>query len=117
MGLGTRCLAAPQDSLAAASVVAGYTAIGTPLTKPALAVLFVNATDQDVQISLDGTHDHFPLLARSSFIFDVSSDKVVDRGLFIAQGTQVYAKRIGTPTTGSVYVSYFYSLEAPTTGF
>ena len=117
MGLGTRCLADPQKSLAHGSISGTYAAVGTPLAHPALAILFVNATDGDLQISLDGTNDHFPMLARSSFIFDVSSDKVVDRGLFIAEGTQVYAKTIGSPTVGSLYVSIFRSLEAPTVGF
>lgn len=112
MGLGTRILPEAQRSLAAASVTAGYAKIGTPFAHPALFVMFINATDQDVQISLDGSTDNFPLLSRSAFVFDVSSDKVVDRGLFIAQGTQVWAKQIGVPTTGSVYVTPWYSKES-----
>lgn len=112
MGLGTRILPEAQRSLAAASVGATYTKVGSVFAHPAVFVMFVNATDQDVQISLDGTNDAFPLLTRSVFVFDVSSDKVVDRGLFIAQGTQIYAKQIGVPTTGSVYVSAWYSKES-----
>lgn len=112
MGLGVRILPEAQRSLAAASVVAGYAAIGGAFTHPILFCMFVNATDADVQISLDGTTDTFPLLARSSFVFDVSSDKVMERGLFIGQGTIIYAKRIGIPATGSVYVSAWYSKES-----
>lgn len=111
MGLGVRCLPDPQNSILAANIAAGYTAVGTPLIHPALAILFVNATNADIQVSLDGINDHFPMLARSSFIFDVSSDKVMERGLFIGIGTQVYVKQIGVPATGSFYVSTFHSVE------
>ena len=112
MGLGTRILPEAQRSLAAASVVAGYAAVGTPFAHPALFVMFVNATDADVQISIDGINDTFPLLARSAFVFDISSDQVREGGLFISKLTQIYAKQLGVPTTGSVYVTPWYSKES-----
>lgn len=109
--LGTRILWEPQRSIAFGGISGTYAAIGTAFTKPGNFVMFVNATNADVQISLDGVHDTFPLLARSSFVFDVASDKVVERGLFIAIGTTIYVKTLGSPTAGSVYITNWYVEE------
>lgn len=111
MGLGTRWLVAPQKVLAAASVGASYTAVGTVLAFSPLQVIFSNLTDQDVQISFDGTSDAFPLMSRTQFVADISSNQVLDKGLYLAKGTQIYVKQIGVPSTGSFYVSYFYNNE------
>jgi len=108
MALGSRILAEPQRSLAFGSISGTYAAIGTPLVNPAVFIMFINATNADIQISIDGVHDAFVLLARSTFVFDISSDKVVQTGLFINAGTSIWVKTIGSPTTGSVYVSSWY---------
>ena len=110
MGLGTRAIPDIQKTIVAANIAAGYTAVGTVLTNAALTIIFTNATNADVQVSLDGTNDHFPMLARSAFIYDVASDAMMDKGLFIGLGTQVWVKQIGVPTTGSFYVSYFHNV-------
>jgi len=56
----------------------------------------------------NGVVDHFPLLAQSYLLLDVSSNKIDSSGWFFAKNTVLSVKRIGTPTTGSVYVSMFY---------
>ena len=112
MGLGTRILPEAQRSILAANVLVGYSAVGAALAHPALFVMFINATDADVQISLDGINDTFPLLARSVFVFDVSSDQVREGGLHISKETIFYVKQLGVPTTGSVYISAWYSKES-----
>jgi len=111
MGLGSRILPEAQRAAAAVAITPSYSAIGTALLEPAVFVMFVNGTDEDVQISLDGVNDAFPLLAGAAFVFDISSDKVAERGLFISRGTIFYVKEIGVPTTGSVYVSAWYAKE------
>lgn len=111
MGLGCRILPEPQRSIAAAGIGAAYAAVGTALEHPAVFVMFVNNTDAALQISLDGVNDAFPLLSGAAFVFDISSDKVAERGLFISQGTIFWVKDIGVSTTGSLYISAWYAEE------
>ena len=95
-------------SLAAASVVGGYTAVGTEFLEPSRILILQNLTDGDVMFSFDGVNDHLAVAGPGAFVLDITSNKGVAGGLFIAQETIIYVKRIDTPTTGSVYVSTFY---------
>lgn len=95
-------------SLAFGSIVAGYTAVGSALANPARIVVFNNLTDESLMFSFDGTNDHLAVAGPGSFVLDVTANKALGDGLYIAQGTIFYVKRIGTPTTGSAYISVFY---------
>jgi hypothetical protein len=97
-----------QKELAFGSIVAGYTAIGTATTENAIQFVVQNLTDATLQFSIDGTNDNFPLAPNASFVSDISANKLGDRGGRLRIGTIFYVKRIGTPTTGSVYVSLSY---------
>lgn len=108
MALGSRILPEAQRSIAFGSISGTYAAIGTPLVNPAVFIMFINASNADLQISLDGINDTFVLLARSTFVFDISSDRVATNGLFLSVGTSIWVKTLGAPTTGAVYVSSWY---------
>lgn len=95
-------------SLAAASVVDAYTAVGTAFIEPSRILILQNLTDGDVMFSFDGVNDHVAVAGPGSFVLDITSNKGVAGSLFIAEGTVIYVKRIDTPTSGSVYVSTFY---------
>lgn len=96
-------------SVAAASVGAGYTAIGTPIANPAKILLFQNGTDANVMISFDGVNDHLPVFAGAFVLLDASTNRTDPAGsCTVPANTTFYVKRIGTPTTGSVYLSTFY---------
>ena len=90
------------------STPAGYTAIGAPFKEPSSALLIQNFTDKDLMISFNGIDDNFPMRAGASFIFDISSNKTVKRDLFRPEGKIYYVKRLGTPTTGSIYITSFH---------
>jgi hypothetical protein len=98
----------PVRSRAFGDIGAAYMSVGTSTDHPARMVLIQNFTDADLMFSFDGIEDHFPIKKSSSFILDVSSNKTVDAGFFIEQGTKLYVKEIGTPTSGSVYFTAFY---------
>jgi len=98
----------PVRTLAAGSVVVGYTAIGTLFEHPTRQIFIQNLTDALLMFSFDADNDHFPLLPQSFLILDVTSNEVDPNGWFIGKSTIMYVKRIGTPTTGSVYLSVFY---------
>lgn len=108
MALGKQLRAQPVRTLAAGSVGASYTAIGVPNDKPDGILQFQNLTDASVMFSFDGVNDHFPLAANSFFVLDVSTNKAVQDGMYLSIGTQFYVKRIGVPSTGSIYISLYY---------
>ena len=98
----------PVRTLAAGSITASYVAVGTQFQFIARQMLVQNLTDATLMFSFDGVNDHFPLLSDSYIILDVTTNKVTNDGYFIDQTTIMSVKRIGTPTTGSVYISVFY---------
>lgn len=106
--MAIRLLAEPLRSLAAASVVGTYVAIGTAFEHPSRILLVQNLTDQTVAFSFDGIDDHFVLPANGFLLTDFTANKTHQMGAFLAQGTIIYVKEVGNPTTGSVYVSTFY---------
>lgn len=99
-------------SLGFASIGAAYIGVGTETDHPARMILVQNFTNHPLMFSLDAVDDHFPLMNGSAFIFDVSSNKTIDSGFFIAKGTRLYVKEIDTtPTSGKVYFTIFYGSE------
>lgn len=110
--LAVRILPEAVRTLAAAEVVAGYTAIGTALANPSRILIFQNLTDESVMFSWNGTTDHFALAAGGQFVLDITTNSSTSGAFNASAGTTFYANRIGTPTTGSVYVSTFYGAFA-----
>lgn len=94
--------------LAFGSIIADYAQIGSDLEFASRMIIIQNFTDADLMISFDGSVDHVPIKASSSFIYDLTANKTVDTGFFMEIGTKINVKRIGTPTEGSIYVSSFY---------
>lgn len=102
----------PVRTLAAGSIAAGYTGVGTVLAHPARLIFIQNLTDALVMFSFDGVNDHFPLPANGFLLEDITSNKTTKAGTFnIAEGDRLYVKQSGVPTTGSVYFSVMYAQE------
>lgn len=98
----------PCRSLAFGGIGVNYAAIGTGFANQSHILWIQNLTDANLWFSLNGVDDHFPVAGGSFMLLDVTSNKSNDTGFFIAIGTIVYVKRLGTPTVGSVYVTTFY---------
>lgn len=109
--LAIRLMPEPVRSLAFGSIGAGYMGIGSPLANAARIVFIQNLTDETLMFSLNGIDDHFPLFAESFLLLDVTANKTVPQGFYIAEGTRFYVKEVGTPSSGSVYVTVFYGIE------
>jgi|SRR5271170_728132 len=100
----------PVRTLAFGGISSSYAPIGSELDNGGRQMLVQNLTDATLMFSFDGVIDHFPLLPQSYFVMDVASNRVNNDGWFITRGTVMNVKSfIGTPTTGSVYISVFYS--------
>lgn len=108
-----RVFAEPIRSIAAAAILAGYSAVGTRLAHACVAIILNNLTDAQVFISMDGVNDHIILAVNQGLVLDINANKSnMGSALNIALGTQFYAKRVaGAATTGSVYISVLYATQ------
>lgn len=105
MAFGTKALIDAVREVAFGSVGASFSTIGSALTVHARIIRFVNSTDVDVYISDDNSTNNFRMAANSFILFDFSTNKIKDDGLFVAIGTQFYVKRVsGAPTKGAVWL-------------
>jgi len=88
---------------------ATFAVLGDPLDHPAVAILFVNASDGLLFITDDPDLDKIPMIAGSSFIFDIRSNSGIEPIAF-SEGKQFYVRREGA-ATGNVYMTPFYMRE------
>lgn len=98
-----------QRSLAFGAIGAGFAAVGTEISFPAVGYIVTNGTDADLDFSFNGVDTHFTLLNGQAYIQDVSANKTQSDGLFLDKGERLYVKQNGVPTSGSVYFSILYA--------
>ena len=86
-----------------------FTGIGTAFAHPPRMVLLQNFTDVTLVFSDDGVKDKIDLLAGTYIILDLTSNKTIDQGFCLQQGTRLYARYYdGAPTLGFVSLSVIY---------
>lgn len=107
----TRILAENLQHANFGAIGVGFTPLGVPLFNPAVLMVLTNTTNRSVIFSFDGVNDHVFLASDASLTLDFSSNKVNDRGLFMANNTTVYVTQgpDGAPGSGAVWVSAFYA--------
>lgn len=94
--------------IAFGSIVAGYTIIGSLFEHPLTKIYVYNDTDARLNFSFQGTtEDHFVLPSKGFILLDINSTTVDN--VFLRNYSGLYVKRDETPTSGSVYVTGFYS--------
>lgn len=109
--LALRMLFEPVRTLAAGAVAVGYMGVGTAVDHPLRQFFLQNLTDATLMFSFDGVNDHFPLPASGFFLNDITSNKSVSQGFFLAEGERLYVRQLDVPTTGSVYFSVMYGKQ------
>ena len=107
--LNTRFAMEELRSLAFGSIVAGYTAIGDGFDNPAVQIILQNMTDEKLVFSMDGIVDHIVLPSNGYWDSDIAANRQGNRTARIPLGTIFYVKRLGVPTTGSVYLTVCYA--------
>ncbi len=110
--LSIKVLPEAVRSLAFGSISGTYAGVGTPLTNPSRLIIFQNFTDGLLMVSFDGITDHLPVAADGFVLLDVTANKTVSQGFYIAEGTRFYVKQVSAPTTGSFYISTFYGIDS-----
>ncbi len=110
MAYGTRVRFEELRESAFGAIGAAYSAVGGATSDHTRLSAIFNSTDTDVYISLNGVTNHLRIASGSGQIFDLTSNKVRDDGLFIDQGTTFYVKRAaGAPSTGLVWIEVLYA--------
>ena len=111
MSLAIKALFEPLRSLDFSSIAAGYTGVGTALDYPARIIFIQNFTDASLMFSFDAVNDHFPLAPDSFLLLDLSSNKTLETGYFVAKGSRLYVKELASPGSGKVYFSVLYGID------
>lgn len=112
MSLALRAKFETLRTLGHVAIGAGYQGVGTALNFPARIIFVQNMTDVTLMFSFDGVNDHFPLADGSFMLLDLSSNKTLETGYFIAKGDRLYVKHLGVaPVSGDVYFSVVYGID------
>lgn len=92
------------------SIGATYAAVGGAFAFHGRIICISNSCDVEVYISFDGVNDHLRLARNSFKLYDFSTNKIRDDGLFMAVGTIVSVRRVsGAPTSGAVWVEVMHA--------
>lgn len=104
MAYGTRVQFNPIGVTAFGSITNSYVAFGAPMPGHARIVCFTNSTNTDILISSDGTTDNLRLAANSFKLFDFSTNRIQDDGLFVQKGDQFFIKYVSAPASGAAWI-------------
>jgi hypothetical protein len=93
------------------SIAAAYTNVGSALTHEIRMLIFVNSTDKDLYISIDGATNIMRIAAASTQIQEYCTNRVSEDGFFVPIGTQFSVNRTegGAPTKGSIAIEAIFS--------
>lgn len=110
--LAIRAVPEAERSVAFGSITNAYVALGTPLAHSAVIVIFDNQTDEQVQVSWDGTNTWKTFAAGQALVLDVQSNKGLGGAFQISQRTQFYVRYVSAPSSGAFYISVLYGFNA-----
>jgi len=99
-------------SLGFASISGTYAAVGTPIQHNWRELEFVNNTDGDLIVSVDGINDNLIVPKMSIVTRDIAANGDTNTGataLVFELFTQFWVKQSSAPTSGSFYVQGIYA--------
>lgn len=99
---------------AIAAAYPAYIGIGAAMTKPIRIITLINLTDAAMMFSFDGINDHLPMTANGYLVLDITSNKTIPQGFFLAEGQRLYVRQLDAleiPTSRGVYLTTFYGAE------
>ena len=104
MAFGTRVQFNPIGTAAHGAISGTYSTFGAKLPGHARIICITNSTNADILVSADGVTDQLIVVANSFKLFDFSTNRIQNDGLFVPEGTQFYVRSAGSPTTGNAYI-------------
>lgn len=91
------------------SITNAFVALGSALAHPSRILTFVNTTDKDMLLSVDGTNSHFIVPSGSSKVLDLTANRRTNDFIFAFRaGTQFYIKYVAAPSSGTFYIETIY---------
>lgn len=113
MSLAIRLTPEPVRQLAFGAIGVGYMGIGTQMIRPVRIIVLQNLTDVLLMFSFNGIDDHLPLPSNGYLVLDITANKTISQGFFLAEGQRIYCRSlVGVPaTSGSAYLTTFYGAE------
>ena len=116
MSLAIKALFEPVRTVGFAAITGAagaYLGVGTALNFPTRQIFVQNFTDVVLMFSFDGINDHFPLAPSSFLLDDLTSNKTLETGYFIAKDSRLYVRFLGAenPTTNEVWFSVLYGVD------
>lgn len=108
---GTKLIAATQQSLDFSGVVPGSFLLVGVFLQPVRLLFVQNLTNVLMQFSFDAIDNHFVLPGNGFLVLDAGTNKGTANTAAIAQGQGIYVTTVGItpPTSGGVYLSYWYA--------
>lgn len=110
--LAMRLTAIPVQTVAFGSITGSFVAMGAAMPAPIRILKISNTTDADMYISYNGTTIQDVIPASSGMILDITTNKSMPVGAYLAQGTVVYVRYVTAPTSGNVYLSAYYTVAS-----
>ncbi len=108
MAYGTKVAFEPVRELAFGDIGAVYVSL-TPTTDHTRILRLVSTLNADIYISVDGINNVIRLAANSFVLYDFSTNKIRDDGLFLAEGTIIRVKLVSAAaTSGSFWCEIVY---------
>lgn len=108
MAYGTKVAYEPIRELGFGDIGVNFVPL-TATTDHTRIIRFVSTLNADVYISIDGINNHIRLAAGSFVLYDYSTNKIQNDGLFLAQGTVIKVKLVsGAATSGSFWCEIVY---------
>ena len=105
-----RLAAIPVQTVAYSAVTSSFVAMGAAMPDPVRIIKIHNTTDSDIYVSYDGTTEHDVVVAGTGMVIDITTNKSIEQGMFLATGTIVYIEYVSSaPTYGSIYLSAYYA--------
>lgn len=111
MSLAIRLLPDPIRTIGFAAIGALYAGVGTALGRPARIIYILNVTDEDLMFSFDGINDHFVVAENGFLLLDISANKTIETGFFLAEGQRLYVRELVSPAAGDVWFSTFFGAD------
>lgn len=108
-----RLAAIPVQTVAYSAVTSSFVAMGAAMPEPIRVIKINNSTNSDIYVSFDGSTAHDVVVASSGMVVDITTNKSIEQGMFLSQGTVVYIEYVsGAPTSGNVYLSAYYAANS-----
>ena len=104
-----RLAAIEVQAVAYSDLTDSFVAMGAAMPEPIRILKVNNTTDSDIYISFDGVTAHDVIVASTAMVIDVTTNKSIEQGMFLATGTIVYVEYVSSPTYGTVYLSAYYA--------